>query len=148
MEILGNRKSMFQLKRVDWLNNSIFISFNCLSTHVVVNSDTVLIFESFKNLTYINVGGIVGNSQQYWMIFLEPQLRFTKQEFRAKLSKTLKLPWLYSLKHYIMSKTLFITRQNVFAHTPRCAKSHNVIEYSFFLFMDFSANLYCAKNTV
>lgn len=71
------------------LNHAILTIFHYLSI-LVVYPDIVTISESFKILTYINVGGTAGGSP---VIFLEPQLTFAKQDHRvrATLSKTSKL---------------------------------------------------------
>lgn len=69
------------------------------------------------------------------MIFMELQIRvFLKESTELKQSyprSSTCLSSLYSLKHYIMSKTLFITRQNVFAHAQTSAKNLNVTESTY-----------------
>lgn len=108
--------------RRNLLSCGVSTIYNYLSIHFVIYPDIVSISESFKTLTYINVGTAVGSP----VIFMEPQIGFFFQR-RAELKPSCPrsstyLSSLYSVKHSIMSKTLFITRQDVFAHTQTSAK--------------------------
>lgn len=142
-----------QLMRRNLLSCGVSTIYNYLSIHFVIYPDIVSISESFKTLTYINVGTAVGSP----VIFMEPQIGFFFQR-RAELKPSCPrsstyLSSLYSVKHSIMSKTLFITRQDVFAHTQTSAKkkNQNVTEsthcsrFPFFV-RHCSASLYCHEN--
>lgn len=133
------------------LNCDILTICNYLSIHWVNYPDIATISEPFKILTNINVGSAVGSP----VTFMEQQIDFfLKESTELKLSYPRSSAYLssfYSLKHYIMSKTLFVTRQDIFAHTQTSAKTQNVTESTYcsrflFLFMHSSANLYYQEN--
>lgn len=142
---------MFHLRSTNLLNHAILTTFHYLSI-LVVYPNIVTISESFKILTYINVGGTAGGSP---VIFLEPQQIFAKQEHRvrAKLSKTFKLlifavfaqALYYKQNSYSSLDRMFL---HIHKQVPTVKMSQSTYCSSFFfLLMDCSANLYYAENT-